>query len=212
MAFDIVADLAFGEPFHCLSNDRYHQWVALISEAWKIFSFVSAFKSVSPSKTFTRLLVPTSLVQKQLNHFNIIIEKVRKRITSNSERKDFISAISNSNFEQGMASTEILSNASLLVAAGTETVTTLLPAVTYLLAKNPETSSKAVKEIRNACSKDEDITFSNVKGLPYLTAAINEALRLFPPVPEGLPRVTPSNGQQISGHHIPGGASSPSGR
>ena len=206
-AFDIVADLAFGEPLNCLTDSRYHHWVELLSEAWKVFSFVSALKSISPSNTFTRFLVPTSLIQKQLNHFNIILERVRKRIATGSERKDFITAISSNNTKNGMTSTEILSNASLLVAAGTETVATLLPAVTYLLAKNPETLSKAVSEIRGTCLKDEDLSIQDVKRLPYLAAAIDEALRLFPPVPEGLPRVTPSEGQHISGQFIPGGVS-----
>jgi len=40
--------------------------------------------------------------------------------------------------------------------------------------------------------------------LPYLNAAINEALRLMPPVPAGLQRVTPPEGMHLAGQWIPG--------
>ena len=104
-----------------------------------------------------------------------------------------------------MTGTEIISNASLLIAAGTETVATLLPAATYLLATNPQVLERATTEIRNTFQKEETITMQNVNELEYLPAVINEALRLFPPVPEGLPRVTPPEGAHICGHWVPGG-------
>ena len=28
--FDIIGDLVFGEPFHCLDNSDYHPWIAMI--------------------------------------------------------------------------------------------------------------------------------------------------------------------------------------
>lgn len=40
--------------------------------------------------------------------------------------------------------------------------------------------------------------------LKHLNGVINEALRLFPPVPSALPRVTPLEGLTIDGTFIPG--------
>jgi len=34
--FDIIGDLAFGEPFGCLDNGQFHEWVALIFETVKV--------------------------------------------------------------------------------------------------------------------------------------------------------------------------------
>ncbi|MCJ1399346.1 hypothetical protein MMC11_002548 [Xylographa trunciseda] len=177
-AFDVVADLSFGEPFNCLGSEEYRHWVILLS--------------------------PKSIIQNQLKNFDIILERVRQRASTARSRPDFITFIVENN-RNGMSSTEVVSNASLLVAAGTETIATLLPAVTYLLVTHPSKLTKVVTEIRKTYKNDAAITVTSLKQLEYLPAAINEALRLFPPVPEGLPRVTPDSGEEICGQWIPGG-------
>ncbi|MCJ1386474.1 hypothetical protein MMC17_009600 [Xylographa soralifera] len=203
-AFDVVADLSFGEPFNCLGSEEYRHWVILLSKAWKVFSVVSAVKSITPSVTLLRFLVPKSIIQNQLKNFDIILERVRRRISSARSRPDFITFIVENN-KNRMSSTEVVSNASLLIAAGTETIATLLPAVTYLLVTHRSKLAKAVTEIRETYKNDAAITMTSLKQLKYLPAAINEALRLFPPVPEGLPCVTPDTGEEICGQWIPGG-------
>lgn len=44
--------------------------------------------------------------------------------------------------------------------------------------------------------------------LPYLNDCLEEALRIFPPVPIGLLRVVPKGGSMIDGHFIPAGVCS----
>lgn len=205
VAFDIVADLSFGEPFNTLNDNEYRSWVKILSKAWKVFTFVSAFKSIAPSGPILRFIVPTSLIRKQLENFNMILERVRERTKTERDRPDFISYMVKHNSGKSMTSTEIVSNASLLIAAGTETVATLLPAAAYLLAKNPEAMVRATSEVRSAFQNGTAIDIQSVSNLEYLSAVINEALRLFPPVPEGLPRVTPPEGQSICDRWIPGG-------
>ena len=206
VAFDIVADLSFGEPFNTLTDNEHRSWVKILSKAWKVFTFVSALKSIAPPGP-VRFLVPTSLIRKQLDNFNIILGRVRERTKYERDRPDFISYMVKHNSEKSMTSTEIVSNASLLIAAGTETVATLLPAVAYLLATNPEKMVRATGEVRNAFDDGTSIDFQSVSNLKYLCAVIDEALRLFPPVPEGLPRVTPPGGQVICDFWVPGGVS-----
>lgn len=45
---------------------------------------------------------------------------------------------------------------------------------------------------------------SAVSELPYLDAVINETLRLHPPVPSGLQRITPPEGLFIGETFVPG--------
>ena len=46
---------------------------------------------------------------------------------------------------------------------------------------------------------------SAIEQLPYLTACINESMRLFPAIPGPFPRLVPPSGLVISGHYLPGG-------
>ena len=41
--------------------------------------------------------------------------------------------------------------------------------------------------------------------LPYLTATINEALRIYPPIPIGTPRIVPKGGANVAGEFLPEG-------
>lgn len=144
---------------------------------------------------------------KATNNYNMILDRVRERTEIERDRPDFISYIVKHNTGKSMTNTEIVSNASLLIAAGTETVATLLPAAAFLLATNPATMLRATSEVRSAFQDGIPIDIQSVSSLKYLSAVIQEALRLFPPVPEGLPRVVPPGGQSICDLWVPGGVS-----
>lgn len=94
-------------------------------------------------------------------------------------------------------------NASLLIIAGSETTATLLSGVTYLLTTNPEALRKLTEEVRSAFQTEEEIDFTSVSSLQYMLACLDEALRIYPPAPLGLPRQTPKGGATIAGHYVP---------
>lgn len=79
----------------------------------------------------------------------------------------------------------------------------MLSGVTYLLGMNPEALARLTKEVRSAFGKEEAITFTSVNGLQYMQACLDEALRMYPPVPTGLPRVVPKGGYAIAGQFVP---------
>ena len=101
---------------------------------------------------------------------------------------------------KSMTSTENVSNASLFIAAGTEAIATLHPTAAYLLATSPATMAQATNEVRSAFGDEGSIDIQSVSHLKYLSAVIDEALRLFRPVPEGLPRVVPPEGESVCGY------------
>lgn len=88
--------------------------------------------------------------------------------------------------------------------AGSETTATLLIGVTYYLLNRPETLRNLQEEIRNTFTSSKNITSDSTSALPYLAAVIEEGLRIYPPVPMGLPRDCP--GAIIDGEYVPKGA------
>lgn len=103
---------------------------------------------------------------------------------------------------------ELYANSTLLVLAGSESTASGLAGVTFQLLKHPEPLKKAVEEIRSAFATEDEIFPESVKRLPYLSALVSEGLRMYPPFPEGLPRLTPRQGAMICGQWVPGGVSS----
>lgn len=87
--------------------------------------------------------------------------------------------------------------------AGSETTATLLAGITYLLLSNPVTLHKLTDEVRGAFTQEREITMTSVNRLTYMMACLNEALRMYPPVPTGLPRVVPQEGRSVLGRHVP---------
>ena len=62
---------------------------------------------------------------------------------------------------------------------------------------------KVTAEIRGTFKSEDEIDFASVSTLPYLLACLDEALRMYPPVPTGLPRVVPKGGANIAGNYVP---------
>jgi cytochrome P450 len=91
------------------------------------------------------------------------------------------------------------------MAAGTETTATELSGLIFYLLSNPTCLSMLTQEIRTSFPTKESMSMERIAQLPYLHACLEEGLRMFPPVPGSLPRVVPSGGTTIAGHHIPAG-------
>jgi cytochrome P450 len=72
-----------------------------------------------------------------------------------------------------------------------------------MLLTHPDTMKKLVSEVRSTFGSSDDISMDVIAGLPYLNACIKEALRRYPPVPVGLPHLTPREGSTICGHYVP---------
>lgn len=63
---------------------------------------------------------------------------------------------------------------------------------------------KLVQEIRANREPSSAFTVEKLQSeMPYLNACINEGLRMYPPVPTGLPRTVPEGGAAICGSWIP---------
>ena len=135
-------------------------------------------------------------------------EKARKRLESGgTDREDFMSYILRHNDEKGMTPDEIGENANVLIIAGSETTATLLSGTTFWLLKNPRILYTLIQEIRSTFVSEDDINMISVNNLKYLLAVLNEGLRIYPPSPSGLGRLSPSGGSEVDGYWMPEGVS-----
>ena len=149
--------------------------------------------------------------QKQFDNFQELKIRVQRRLKDSSDGyTDFVSHFVQHSSRSHLSEQEIISHASLMVAAGTETVAALLSAVVYFLCSDARVREIAVTEIRNNFSTNDDICFTRMHTLEYLSAVLDETLRIFPPVPEGLSRLTPKEGATVCGYYVPGNVSSSS--
>ena len=86
----------------------------------------------------------------------------------------------------------------LVIVAGSDTTAATLSYVFYHLAKDPSQLEKLRGEL-----KGNDLSVQSVRDLNHLNGVINEALRLHPPVPSGVLRLTSDEGLHVGDHYIP---------
>lgn len=154
------------------------------------------------------LFTPKKLMNAKLDHQKLTKEKVQVRMGKSNDRPDFFANIlkqkdPSKTFSEG----ELYSNADVLIIAGSETTATLLSGATYFLLRSPHAFSKLKEEVRGAFKSDAEVTLEACNQLVYLQACLNEALRLYPPVPVGLPRIIDAPGDTIDGNFVPRGVS-----
>jgi cytochrome P450 len=186
--FDIIGDLTFGEPFGCLDSGGYHPWVAMLFDDIRLITVDEAFRRRPALGSMVWKLVPKKWLAARMEHWERSRQTAMRRVESgNTGREDIMSYILRHNYDEqeGKASRgptlsqgELVENANLLLLAGSETTATVLCGMTYWLLRRRETYDRLVKEIRSAFAKDEDITVASLSGLEYLTAVIEEGLRM----------------------------------
>ncbi|KAL8817259.1 MAG: hypothetical protein Q9191_008181, partial [Dirinaria sp. TL-2023a] len=153
------------------------------------------------------------MADKRKSHFEYTRQKTESRLDRQTDRRDFTSyvgqidiSILRYNDERDMTREEIISNAGTLLIAGSETTATLLSGATFHLLANPSTLEKVQAEVRGAFENGKEITLLSVGTpgrLPYMEAVLTESLRVYPPIPASLPRVTGLGGEMIDGNFVP---------
>jgi len=125
-----------------------------------------------------------------LNFRKIIEESIEKsrQEKGNKEKKLLDHFIENfdKNDETKKFGVNLIDEILILLAGGTETTSHLVLHILIFLAKHPEKKERLVKEIQMSNS---DITFENINQLQYLSAVIQETLRLKSPGPLGTMKI-----------------------
>ncbi|RTE67812.1 hypothetical protein BHE90_017814, partial [Fusarium euwallaceae] len=202
LTFDIIGELTFGESFGSVADWKPDIYVSLILEFTKHFTLLQAAKRLSIPESLLSWLMPSGLQASISLHERLTKDKVAQRIamSNSSKREDFFAYILR---RGGFNKDQLAEQAKILLLDGSETTATFLAGVTYCLLAAPAVLKKLQREVRSSFSSKDEIDGDSTKKLPYLHAVVEEGLRLFPPVPLGLPRTCP--GATVDGHYVPSG-------
>ena len=199
--FDIIGDLAFGESFGCLEGQKYHSWIETIIHHFKAAVLMSACRFYPLLYRLLVWSVPKSSIQKQQQHFLMAKQKVQNRLGIKQDRPDFLSHLTKA--RDSLTDSEIESTAGIIIIAGSNSLTTTLAGITNYLLRSPQALEELSREVRGAFKTEAEINLTNLGLLPYLSAVIEEGLRIISPVPLGMPRVVPKGGDSVCGEWLP---------
>ncbi|KAF1976980.1 cytochrome P450 [Bimuria novae-zelandiae CBS 107.79] len=206
--FDLIADLTFGKSLGGLESGESNKWTQMIDTMLKLTPMLLLITSFPILARIFTFIFGRKMEEARKKHFEYAASLAMGRIRGKeqADRGDFMDYILRSRGEaHQLTDEELVHNADLFMLAGSETTATLLLGVTYYLLSNPETYKRATEEVRAAFDRPEDITFKEAtQRLLYMMACLNETLRVFPPVPLALLRITkPGQMTPIAGHMIP---------
>ncbi|XHG09940.1 hypothetical protein AWENTII_012975 [Aspergillus wentii] len=211
LTFDIIGELAFADPFYCLEKSDYHPLVAMIFSGIRGNARMSFFDQYPLLRPWVDLFMTTKEdMEKRRQYYMLARSKTEKRIALEAEadtRKDFMTYILSHNKDgSGMTHEEIIANARTLIGAGSHTTASALTGLTFYLTQSPEIYRRLTEEIRSTFSSEEEINMKSTVALPFLNSCLEEVLRIYPPLAETPPRVSP--GAVVNGQYIPKGVCS----
>ena len=206
--FDIMADLTFGESLGMLQTSRYTDWVENIFGSVRLLALSTLWREHVWLNRIYKLLEPPFVRRAAEAHQAHSVERVKRRLQQGERpdgQPDIWTLVLSQPEGRGLSPESMHSNAAIFMLAGTETTATLLSGMTFYLLKNPDKLSRLTDEIRDSFTPEDQFTLESLQRLKYLAACLEEGLRLYPPVPSPLWRVTPQEGNDICGGWIPGG-------
>ncbi|KAI0454857.1 cytochrome protein [Xylaria acuta] len=203
VTFDILGEMAFGESFHCIEEEKHHFWLDLILDHLQEITLVDNLRRFPFLVTLGKLILPSLTVQVREKHTGYSRAKVQKRLDAENTRHDFLTNMV-SKVKSGVVSREeMTAHASTLIIAGGETTAHTLSSIVFYVLKTPGCMDKLLDEVRTRYSSYDEIDATSALQLPYLQAVIQEALRMHPSGAQGFPRTSP--GMVIDGHFVPPG-------
>ena len=196
-SFDVMGRLAFGRDYGMLDSGERHWALNLLTEG------MESAPARLPSWCFRILIGIPFAAQGLFKFLKFCRDELEWRINSKGEDSDITGWLLKAykGFPNPADDPMFQGDCRLIVVAGSDTTAATMTFLFYELARKPEEAEKIRAELR-PLTKGEwgDI---DIRNAPHLNGAINEALRLHPPVPSGWERGVPDGGAQIGDVFLP---------
>ncbi|VEN61605.1 unnamed protein product [Callosobruchus maculatus] len=193
---DVICETSMGIITNC-QRDGNTSYCQSIEEMTRI----AIRRMLSPLKRFDAFYQFTNDYQKQkeaLKEIDAFYENIisNKKRTMSSKSVEEDEDGSKQNFldqllrhqENGeaLSDKDIQEEINTFMFGGHDTTATGLSFILYSLARHPNVQEKVLEEqetIFGSLEKDPEVTYAHLQDMKYLDAVINEALRLYPPIP-----------------------------
>ncbi|KAL2065841.1 hypothetical protein VTL71DRAFT_3511 [Oculimacula yallundae] len=201
-SFDVMGELAFGQSFDMLKTGEKHNAIKLLHEGQRPLGIFS------PMPWLMMIMMQIPGASAGYNRWLAYCEEfAQKRKAMKMEERDIMSwlleadPMSSDPFKEHMW---LVGDARLIIVAGSDTTAASLTYLFYHLASDSSLVEKLRKELQPLVKPDGTFDNKELQNAEYLNGVINETLRLHPPVPSGVSRVTPKEGLVVGEKRIPG--------
>ncbi|KAL7907218.1 cytochrome P450 [Trichoderma velutinum] len=201
-SFDTMGDLAFGKPFNMLKTSRNH---------WAIDLLDAGILPLALQLPVWLLRFGMSIPMLSRDWWKFIgfcRDSLQSRMKCEPEVPDIMSTLLDplKGKEPSQEETDLLiGDAQLIIGAGSHTTAASLASILYELSKHPEHVEKLRQELMPLVRDTRfNVSSDELAHLEHLNAVINETMRLHPPLPTTIRRLTPPEGAMIGNVHVPG--------
>ncbi|CZR61640.1 related to pisatin demethylase cytochrome P450 [Phialocephala subalpina] len=201
-SFDVMGELAFGRSFDMLKTGEKHYAIELLAEGTRPIGVYSLMPWLVI--LFTKIPGLSSAYQKWISFCE---DQAEKRKQMEVKERDIMSwlleaePMSADPFKDHMW---LVGDSRLIIVAGSDTTAATLTHLFYHIARDPAYADRLREELKPIMQPDGDFDIKDLGNADYLNGMINETLRLHPPVPSGLSRLTPPEGITIGETRVPG--------
>ncbi|PYI12717.1 benzoate 4-monooxygenase cytochrome P450 [Aspergillus sclerotiicarbonarius CBS 121057] len=202
-SFDVMGDLAFGKSFNMLQNGVKHYFMTSLHADMTNVGVLGRLPWLFP------IFKATPVVNYEHKRFWEWVDKqVDDRKKTTPEKPDvFEWLLKDYNAQEKPTFNDemyLAGDAYLVAVAGSDTTAASLITLFFQLALDRRVRKTLQDEIDKYFETVETVDSMSLSKLPYLDAVITETMRLHPPVPSGVQRMTPPDGLLIDNTWIPG--------
>ncbi|KAF4588442.1 hypothetical protein EYR40_009993 [Pleurotus pulmonarius] len=223
LAFDILSDLAFGEPIGMVTNEsdivtvmcadgkvKEENAISLVDER----EHLAAVVGIHPwFKTLSKFIPDPFFIRGHKSSTGLVDlarRRVTKRLESGSYREDILNKLIETRIEESGALTpeqvtELIAETVTLLIAGSDTTSNSITAIIHLVLTHSRVHEKLLRHLQAAVPDGQVPKHEDVKDIPYLTAVIEEGLRYYATTAIGLHRSVPRDGVLCLGKFFPEG-------
>ena len=200
-----MGDLGFGSGFDMLQAGDYHWAIKVLNEG---MAPLGLNLPIWMFRVMTSIPIISDDYQRFLQYTR---EQLDKRIKMQGKLKvqdithTLIEFYQKSDHATQRTQLPMLQgDARLIIVAGSDTTAATLTHLFYHIASQKGLAERLRDELDSLLAPGTSFEHAKIQDAKLLNGAINETLRLNPPVPSGVFRQTPKEGVEIAGTYVPG--------